>query len=1135
MDNLFGVPLSSFLIALTLLVILIGGVLVWIWWRNPLLVRMGLRNVVRRKTQTTLIVIGMMLATLIVSAAFATGDTVGYSVTNQIYNDLQGADVVLAFDRNAATTGVTELSDADVAGLRQALRDDPDVEGVSGVVQTRVPAINTEDKRAEPLATLAGVDPDSVDVLGGLTALNGQQLSATGLADNRVYITKRLSEEIDRGPGDSLTIYYANKPVELVVTDVVRDNAMTSSNEGQDSFSSTTGGIVTSLEQWRAITGDETRIDLIAVSAVGGVRDSLSRVDGVEKTVQDYIDASGAPMEVILTKQDLVDLAELIGSIFVTFFVVFGLFSIAAGVMLIFLMFIMLAAERRSEMGMARAVGMKRMHLTESFVAEGMAYNIGSAMVGALLGLAVAGLLIWIMAQIFSDFGLGITFHFNPQGFVIAYFLGLVITFITVAFSSWRAANLNIVEAIRDLPDQARLSPKEGSLRKLLPATVAVVWTLAWIAMVVIWGVAAFLFFTLGLTTYGAGMIGGGLLAGAYVWGVTRVNRQWGALSMRGRIGYVLWWVGFSAMAFVTWLLFRTRRWAGEHRNMGGWAVWALMIGAVATWWGGWPGNMAFAYTAGTTLFIFAIAMLAVYFGANARRAFTIASLLILWYWLLPLPFSFFVDDASNYSDPLLQLAKLLGVAPADEVVGDIEMFFVSGIAMTSAATLFVIFNADRLLSAVNALTRLLGGITPAMRMAISYPLASKFRTGMTLAMFTLVVFSLVVMATLNSNFTQLFLGQDAKGGFDVRVFASSSNRIPDLGAALQDTGYDVGANITGIGTLLTDDPQVKVTGSDEDFATYPVQGMDKEFVDLARFPLTTRAIGYESDAAVFEALLNDPTLAIVDESRTAPAGGFGGDNNDFRLGPSTEELRKTPWEPIPVTVRDAKTGKEVELRVIGVLEPQVTSVTFAWAALFTQRSVVEDYLGGGEMESFYLTTRDPSKKATVEVASSIEAALLQRGVVADSLQQKLEDSASQSSAFQYLFEGFMGLGLIVGIAALGVIAFRTVAERRQQIGMLRAIGYTRRLVALSFFMESSFIALAGIGMGLFLGSALSYNLLTSPQLIGEAGAKINFHFPLVRLVIIIGVAYGASAIMTFIPARSAAQVPVAEALRYAG
>ncbi len=41
-------------------------------------------------------------------------------------------------------------------------------------------------------------------------------------------------------------------------------------------------------------------------------------------------------------------------------FVLFGLFSVAAGVLLIFLIFMMLAAARKSEMGMARAVGTKR-------------------------------------------------------------------------------------------------------------------------------------------------------------------------------------------------------------------------------------------------------------------------------------------------------------------------------------------------------------------------------------------------------------------------------------------------------------------------------------------------------------------------------------------------------------------------------------------------------------------------------------------------------------------------------------------------------------------------------------------------------------------------------------------------------
>ena len=1130
MDNLFGIPLSSILIALSLLVILIFGFLAWIWLRNPLLVRIGLRNIVRRKTQTALIVIGMMLATLIVSAAFATGDTIGYSVTNDVYRQFSEADIVLAFDRNKAPAGVSDLTDANVEALAAALADDASVDGVMGLVQTRVPAINLDDRRAEPLATFAGVDLGTIAAFGGLIGLNGDPLDPTLLGEDRVYVTKRLSEKIGVVDGSRFTIFFEGQPLEFVVIGVVEDNAMTANTDGDDAI--TSGGLVTSLERWREITGEPNRIDLIGVSAVGGIRDTLDLIEPLEQRIETYIDASGEPVQVIITKKEIVELAEFIGAIFVTFFIVFGLFSISSGIMLIFLTFVMLAAERRPEMGISRAVGMKRLHLIESFVAEGMAYNLGSAMVGALSGLGVASILILIMSRIFADVGFDITFHFNIQGFAISYMLGLVITFATVMFSSWRAANLSIVEAIRDLPETARVRVADRSFKRLLLSVVAVTWTLAWIGLVIVWSVAAFLFFILGLSTFGLGLLAGGLVIGAYVWGASRVRRPLRSMGLRGRLGQVLWWVVFSVLALVTWLLFRTQAWASRFRTSGGWAIWMLVIGILATWWGGWPGSQAFAYTAGTTLVLFATAMLAVFFGAKTRPAFTIASLAILWYWLLPLPFAFFVNDASDFSDPLFQFAKVFGLAPESKVVGDIEMFFISGIAMTTAATLLVVFNAERLLGLTQVFSRALGGLAPAVRMAIAYPLAARSRTGMTLAMFGLVVFSLVVMATLNTNFTQLFLGEDAKGGFDVRVKANESNRISDLGATLSEAGYDVEANIDGIGKLLTAFPQLQAANSGEDFETYPVQGVDDEFVQLAGFAFATRAIGYESDAAVMEALRTDPTVAIVDESRVGEGDPFD-DDSDFRLGPTIGELRDAPWQPIAISVRDRDTGEVTELRVIAVLEPQVSSVNSAWTAVFVNESVVKDHLSGGETESFFLTTLDPSKSATVRVASSIEAALLERGVVSDSIEEAISDATAQNNAFQYLFEGFMGLGLIVGIAALGVISFRTVAERRQQIGMLRAIGYTKRLIALTFFFESSFIAVVGITMGVLLGLGLSYNLLSSPELIGEEGTEINFALPWVRLLIIIVIAYGASSLMTLIPARRASSVPVAEAMRY--
>ena len=62
-----------------------------------------------------------------------------------------------------------------------------------------------------------------------------------------------------------------------------------------------------------------------------------------------------------------------------SFFTTFGSFSIAAGVLLIFLIFVMLAAERRSELGIARAVGTRRGHLVQMFVFEGVAYDLAAA------------------------------------------------------------------------------------------------------------------------------------------------------------------------------------------------------------------------------------------------------------------------------------------------------------------------------------------------------------------------------------------------------------------------------------------------------------------------------------------------------------------------------------------------------------------------------------------------------------------------------------------------------------------------------------------------------------------------------------------------------------------------------------
>ncbi|MEC9013646.1 MAG: FtsX-like permease family protein, partial [Chloroflexota bacterium] len=145
-------------------------------------------------------------------------------------------------------------------------------------------------------------------------------------------------------------------------------------------------------------------------------------------------------------------------------------------------------------------------------------------------------------------------------------------------------------------------------------------------------------------------------------------------------------------------------------------------------------------------------------------------------------------------------------------------------------------------------------------------------------------------------------------------------------------------------------------------------------------------------------------------------------------------------------------------------------------------------------------------------------------------LSELVDEIAGANRAFNYLFTSFMGLGLMVGIAALGVVSLRAVVERRQQIGVLRAIGYRRGMVQLSFLTESSFVVIMGVAIGVGLGTVISYNIVKDIQ---EDLETVRFSIPWLQIGIIVAIAYVFSLVTTYMPSRQASRIYPAEALRY--
>jgi putative ABC transport system permease protein len=104
-------------------------------------------------------------------------------------------------------------------------------------------------------------------------------------------------------------------------------------------------------------------------------------------------------------------------------------------------------------MGMARAVGTRRNQLIQMFLFEGVVYDLMAAIVGVGLGILVTYAIAGVMASVIQGSSIDIRVHIEPTSLIVAFTLGILVTFATVAISAWRVSRLNIVRAIRDIPE----------------------------------------------------------------------------------------------------------------------------------------------------------------------------------------------------------------------------------------------------------------------------------------------------------------------------------------------------------------------------------------------------------------------------------------------------------------------------------------------------------------------------------------------------------------------------------------------------------------------------------------------------------------------------------------------------------
>jgi putative ABC transport system permease protein len=124
---------------------------------------------------------------------------------------------------------------------------------------------------------------------------------------------------------------------------------------------------------------------------------------------------------------------------------------------------------------------------------------------------------------------------------------------------------------------------------------------------------------------------------------------------------------------------------------------------------------------------------------------------------------------------------------------------------------------------------------------------------------------------------------------------------------------------------------------------------------------------------------------------------------------------------------------------------------------------------------------------------------------------------------FLLAFLAFPSLIAMINTLAISVI------ERTREIGMLRAVGATRKQVRRMVVAEALLLAAVGTAFGIASGMYLGYVLVDALSTM----FPMEYMFPLGGIIggIAIGLVFGALA--AIIPARQAAKLQVVEALRY--
>jgi putative ABC transport system permease protein len=757
---------------------------------------------------------------------------------------------------------------------------------------------------------------------------------------------------------------------------------------------------------------------------------SSQNLSALEQHLDSLVGMDDLSLSVRAVKLDALEQAEASSGVLSAMFLVFGSFTIAAGILLIITIVTMMIDVRQKEYATVRALGMTRSDLRYTTLVEGsIAATVGCA-IGSLIGVGLAWVIGIGFSTVFANAGADVfSFHVDISSLLAGWFWGFHIAMMTLYGSALWSSRMIIVHALKNVPQRV---PKH-----------------------VPWGLYLFIIGALALVLFSTGFffIGGDLLA----------HSAWIIL-------------GCAVVLFICPILF--------------WIV--PVFRAKRTPEGSLP----------------------TYREAPRRTIGFIGVLLLVWTGL------------PSWIDPVRS-----GLTPNEFsfiIIGLVQVF--AGVLVLAALAPLMIRSALRLASFKS------GAVVP---VALSYPLHKPLRTAVVMGMFSITVFSVIVLSgyTLQfENYSSNFV-EESEGEFELMLSSARSRPLqlesPVSEWDLQNTDVN---QIDAVGRVYR--AQAFIENNEGERSPYILRGVDRDFSEHGGLPLHLwdSSLGQSSEEAWLN-MQKQGDVVFVDASFGLESSLDGTNVGIFALKVGEN-----------ITIIDSQQpSHRREVMVGGILEQ--SSYLFSAGIWMPSEPVLEQY--DGSLTRVYVSVSDnaqPSpdfdtdevryfsaagktsseREAATELAERLRLDLEKDGVDVSLIAEDVALIQALVLSILALFEGYLAIGLMIGIAGIGVVTYRSVSERRKHIGMLRALGFTRGMVARVHLIEVGWVSLLGIINGIVVG--LMFHVGLHSAIWESEGADLVLPWTTVFWVFFGGVFLVYLA--TLIPVRAVSKIQPSEALR---